>query len=66
MKYIIHRIGIVFMIIITTLNPLMIEPVTYMKYLLKVLAIILWLSVTVLLVAETELPVGDLFYLFLF
>ena len=43
----------------------MIESATDMKYLLKVLAIISWLSVTVLLVAVTELAIGDLFYLFL-
>jgi len=37
-----------------------------MKYLLKVLAAISWLSITVLFIVVTELPIGDLFYLFLF
>jgi len=44
----------------------MIKSATDMKYLLKVLAIISWLSIIVVLVAVTELPIGDLFYLFLF
>jgi hypothetical protein len=44
----------------------MTEPAIDMKCMLKVLAIILWLSVIVLLVAVTELAIGDMFYLFLF